>query len=205
MPDDLTELDVRLRREAKALLSDRWLLALFAEYGTVHLSGSYALQLMTWRDLDIYMEAPNITVDEYFELGRQIYRLLTPKKMHFNDHRENLLEGGIKGLYWGLYLGDERKGAWKIDLWTFDSATCRNRLMHNEGIRNRLTPETRTAILEIKSLLWTHPEYRRSLASQMIYNAVLDAGVRDIEAFGVYVGDKLYAFVVEVRYVSSYF
>jgi hypothetical protein len=65
---------------------------------------------------------------------------LTPQKMHFNDHRENPLEGGIKGLYWGMYLGDERKGVWKIDLWTFDSAVCRNRLMHNEGIRNRLTP-----------------------------------------------------------------
>ena len=62
--------------------------------------------------------------------------------------------------------------------------------MHNEGIRNRLTPETRTSILEIKSLLWNHPEYRKPITSQMIYDAVLDAGVRDIEAFWVYVGDK---------------
>ena len=101
MPDDLTEQDVRLRREANALLTDGGLVALLAEYGTVHLSGSYALQLMTWRDLDIYMEAPDITVDEYFELGRRIYSLLTPRKMHFNDHRNNPLEDGIKGLYWG--------------------------------------------------------------------------------------------------------
>ena len=73
MPDDLTEQDVRLRREANALLTDGGLVALLAEYGTVHLSGSYALQLMTWRDLDIYMEAPNVSVDAYFDLGRRIY------------------------------------------------------------------------------------------------------------------------------------
>jgi len=190
MSSDLRQQDVRLRQEANTLLTDRGLLALLADYGKVHLSGSYALQLMSWRDLDIYMEAPNITADDYFELGRRIYGLLTPFKMHFNDHREHPLDGGIKGLYWGLYLGDVTREAWKIDLWTFDSATCRNRLIHNEGIRKRLTPETRTAILEIKSQLWNHPEYRKTLTSQMIYDAVLDSGIRDIEAFWGYVGDR---------------
>ena len=71
MSDNLIHQDAYLRREANTLLADRG--PLLAEYGTVHLSGSYALQLMTWRDLDIYMEAPNVSVDAYFDLGRRIY------------------------------------------------------------------------------------------------------------------------------------
>lgn len=188
MSDDAIIQDARLRKEANVLLTEKGLLALLADYGTVHVSGSYALQLMTWRDLDIYMEAPDITADACFELGRALYDLMSPWKMHFNDHRGRPLEGGIEGLYWGLYLGDVSKGAWKIDLWMLDADACRNRLMQNDRIRNRLTPETRTAILNIKSQLWNHPEYRKSLTSQMIYDAVLEHGIRDLDGFHAHIG-----------------
>jgi hypothetical protein len=47
--------DVAIRAEADAFLERHRVLDLLRCYGTPHISGSYAMQLMTWRDLDIYL------------------------------------------------------------------------------------------------------------------------------------------------------
>ncbi|MCU0727607.1 MAG: hypothetical protein MUE73_17755 [Planctomycetes bacterium] len=47
-------------------------------------------------------------------------------------------------------------------------------------IAARLTPETRKAILRVKGVLCTHPEYRRRFRSTDIYEAVLSGGVRTV-------------------------
>lgn len=48
------ETDQELRAEADRLLASG-LPALLADYGEVHIVGSYALRLMVWRDLDIHL------------------------------------------------------------------------------------------------------------------------------------------------------
>jgi hypothetical protein len=37
--------------------------------------------------------------------------------MHFRDESTAGTPGLPCGFYWGIYLGDERSGAWKIDIW----------------------------------------------------------------------------------------
>ena len=56
MTQDLIQRDKILRQEADDLLGSKDLRELLEEYGIPHITGSYALQLMTWRDLDIYLE-----------------------------------------------------------------------------------------------------------------------------------------------------
>jgi hypothetical protein len=84
MADALISQDAALRAEADDLLARTGLQDLLGRSGTVHLSGSYALRLMTWRDLDIYLDAPGMTVAEFFALGSRITELLDPWKMFFN-------------------------------------------------------------------------------------------------------------------------
>ncbi|MBN2047423.1 MAG: hypothetical protein JW750_06240, partial [Anaerolineaceae bacterium] len=48
------------------------------------------------------------------------------------------------------------------------------------------TPETRLAILRLKTALMNHPAYRRRFFSTDLYHAVLDEGVRTLEAFQTY-------------------
>ena len=156
---------------------------LLAAFGEVHVIGSHALRLMTWRDLDIHVVREDVHPTAFFELGGAIAALLTPHRMHYRDETVEQTPGLPRGLYWGVYLGDERKGAWKIDIWTSTRANFEPVKRYGDRMLERLTPSTREAILAVKSACWQHPDYRRGFSSADIYAAVLDHGVKDAERF----------------------
>jgi hypothetical protein len=173
-PDELLQLDRDLRAEAAPLLDK--LRALFP----FHIIGSYALELMVWRDLDLLLRAPSVTVDEFFELGRRITATLSPWKAFFTDDRR-ATPPAPRGLYWGIRLGDVSQGAWKIDLWWLDPTQTKKRLAQRNALQRRLTPSNRVTILRLKSQLWRDPRYRKEITSQDIYDAVLDRGIQSLE------------------------
>ena len=176
-----------LRAEADAMLG-AGLRAVLANYGEVHVLGSYALGLMTWRDLDIHLVQQSLELTRHFELGARLAELLGAAKMNFRDNRAAGDPNLPPGLYWGVYLGDERRGAWKLDVWGLERAAFEPRLAELERLRNRLSPTARERILDIKSAVWSHPEYRRAFTSRDIYTAVLEHDVRDVAAFWEYLG-----------------
>ena len=175
-------LNDEIRAEADRLL-DSGLRTLLAESGEVHIVGSYALGLMTWRDLDIHIvqEAPHL--ETFFHFGGRIAALLHPHRMHFRDESRIRTPDLPQGFYWGVYLGDERRGAWKIDIWQTKRDSFEPVRQFGEHIAARLDAASRQAILAIKQRCWTHPQYRRGFTSADVYSAVLDRGVRDISAF----------------------
>lgn len=183
----MTQSDAALRREADGLL-DSGLRDTIATYGEVHVIGSYQLRLMTWRDLDIHVVRDSHDVAAFFELGGAIAALLQPHRMHFRDERHVATAGLPRGLYWGVYLGDERAGAWKVDIWSTDRAGFEEVRRHGERLAARLSEASRETILAIKSACWRHPEYRRAFGSADIYAAVLDHGIGDVEGFWRFVG-----------------
>jgi hypothetical protein len=183
MMNEFVAVDEMLRAEADALLHERGLQELIEQYAPIHITGSYTLHLMVWRDLDIAMDAPAISVPEFFDLGKRITTLLSPWKMFFTNNRDN--DGGRypRGLYWGIRMGDLKRGAWKIDLWAFDSDECRAKVRECEALKSRLNNENRLTILRLKSQLWDKPQYRDTITSQKIYEAVLDRGVGTVDEF----------------------
>jgi hypothetical protein len=174
--------DAELRAEADRILTSG-LRDLLETFGEVHVTGSYALELMTWRDLDIHVVREDLDCRAFFALGGEIAALLQPHRMHYRDETIEQTPGLPPGLYWGIYRGDERKGAWKIDIWASSGASFEPAKRYCDRILERLTPEARDAILAIKSACWQHPEYRRGFSSADIYEAVLDHGVKDAERF----------------------
>ncbi len=154
-------------------------------YGEVHVVGSYALGLMAWRDLDIHVVRETPDLEAFFALGARISSILRPPRMQFRDERVAATEGLPRGLYWSVYLGDERAGAWKIDVWATDRSGFGPSREFAERISARLDADTREAILAIKQACWRHPEYRRGFTSADIYAAVLDRGVRTLRAFWI--------------------
>jgi hypothetical protein len=191
MSDDLIILNEQLRAEADDVLDNKGLRKILDRYGTVHVTGSYSLGLMTWRDLDIYLENENLTVQNFFELGKEIVSLLYPVKMSFRNETIGKTKGLPLGLYWGIYLGDEKKGSWKIDLWGLSSKECEQRLEFCNRIAEKITPHSRMKILEIKSRCWMDPLYRKFYTSNDIYTGVLEKHVHDVESFKLYLQDKL--------------
>jgi hypothetical protein len=155
-------------------------------YGLVHVSGSYALNLLVWRDLDIYLVTAGLPLSEFFHLGGQIADLLTPTRMHFRNERVAKTEGLPEGWYWGIYLGNERKGAWKIDVWAVNPAQFMVLDGFRKNVESRLTTSARRKILETKAQCWMKPGYRRTFSSRDIYEAVLGGDVDDLSSFEAY-------------------
>ncbi|HEX6995383.1 MAG TPA: hypothetical protein VF339_14690 [Gammaproteobacteria bacterium] len=181
----MLQAEAALRAEADRLMASG-LLDVLTSYGSVHVVGSYMMRLMAWRDLDIHLVPDTMDRRTFFTLGGRIASLLSAKRMHYRDE----VGGGESrlpdGLYWGVYLGDERKGAWKIDIWATRPEGLDRVRRYCEAIVERLTESRRVTILTIKSDCWAHPEYRRSFSSEDIYTAVLDHGVEDVGEFWRY-------------------
>ena len=185
-----SELNSIIKKEADVLLFEKGLFDTLGFFGTPHVSGSYSLELMTWRDLDIYLEVENISVTHFFELGGRICSALIPSKMNFRNELLAKTKGLPSGLYWGIYLGNERAGAWKIDVWAVEPRECRRLIGYCDKVKNALTPETILMIMDIKSHCWKDPEYRKLYTSIDIYTAVLDYGVIDLGGFKNYLRNK---------------
>ena len=190
MIDELNHINEVIHKEADEILYKKDLLSILKKFGAPHITGSYSLNLMTWRDLDIYLETEKITEEDFFILGKEINNALAPVKMSYRNERIVQTEGLPVGLYWGIYLGNERKGAWKIDLWAVDSKECRQRLKFCDDIAAQLTPASRELIMGIKSECWQDPEYRRSYSSKDIYEAVFKGQVKNASEFKEFLSRK---------------
>lgn len=184
--DSLTALNDRIHEEADNILYKLGLIDILNKWGIPHITGSYALRLMTWRDLDIYLETDTMTEAEFFILGKTIEAALKPVKMSYRNERIARTKGLPCGLYWGVYLGNERNGAWKIDVWAVDAKECNRLLNYSTNLESKLDSLTRMQILAIKSQCWKDPEYRRSYTSKDIYEAVLEKDITTIEGFRDY-------------------
>src|SRR5215212_10654138 len=160
----MTTQSKEIRSEADDLLRSG-LQTILARHGDVHIVGSYALGLMTWRDLDIHVVRQELDVTAFFDLGGEIARVLKPHRMHFRDESVVGTPGLPSGLYWGIYLGDERNGAWKIDIWQTNQQAFDLVRRFGEDLAARLNDTSRAVILEIKSACWRHPQYRREFSS----------------------------------------
>jgi hypothetical protein len=183
------EVDRALRAEADQLLGGG-LYDTLASYGTVHVVGSYALELMVWRDLDIHLVPEELDREAFFELGGRIAEILTPHRMQFRDERDVRTDGLPAGFYWGVYLGDERAGAWKLDLWATDERGLNRVQTYCHSIRQRLSPQARDRILKIKGECWQQPGYRKRFGSADVYEAVLEHGVEDVAGFQHFLGER---------------
>jgi hypothetical protein len=175
-----------IKKEADSLLYQQGLYSLLNDFGKVHVSGSYYLDLMVWRDLDIYLEVEAPSIESFFVLGSKLCQRLQPTKMHFRNELLAKTAGLPNGLYWGTYLGNEKQSSWKIDLWAVDPTECNRLLGYCEKIKERLSPECSTTIMKIKSQCWNDPGYRRNFTSTDIYTAVIDNGIKDMNGFKVY-------------------
>jgi hypothetical protein len=186
MGHPLLQLNTTIKKEAEEILYQKGLHQVLNSFGKPHVSGSYSLDLMTWRDLDIYLEAEHLSQTDFFKLGGEISGLLQPVKMSFRNELIAKTHGLPAGIYWGVYLGNEREGAWKIDIWAVDSSEYKRLNQYCESIKQKLTPETTLQILEIKSKCWQDPAYRRAYSSTDIYNAVFENDVTSLQQFRTY-------------------
>lgn len=179
MEENLLTFSANIKKEAENLLYKRGLVPLVKEYGEVILTGSYTIDLMLKKDLDISVVNPELTLKEFFDLGYKLTEKFNPSSVFFRDTSIKQLFGRPdNSLYWGLVFED-----WKIDLWVVPEFVAANSKEYVQKIVDHLTPEKREIILSIKEKYINDPNYRQYFSSKEIYNAVLFHNVLDIKSF----------------------
>jgi hypothetical protein len=181
-----------LRREADEMLAQSSIGAILGKDG-YQAVGSYVMRTMTWRDLDFERyEEPDW--QRHWEVATQLAHTGWCVRLQGIDvYREAWPDAQPNfGFYWGLRVADPRRAGsaspgdptvWKLDVWT-----ARPEEFAPAGLRRRtwaslMTEETRSHILAIKEAVCTAPEYRKSLLSVHIYEAVLEQGLHGLEEF----------------------
>ena len=180
-----------LRREATELLDKEGLLSMLKAVGTTQVIGSYALDTMTWPDIDISMNLPDAqNVEVFFELAKSIATKFEITKMSYSNHYIRNFPGFDHGLYWGIllrYAGRE----WKVDLWGYNDTDYQRHITEANELSCQLQQADHLAILRIKHVICQHPEYRGNVYNSMaIYRAVLEDKVESVDAFKTWLEKK---------------
>lgn len=195
MINDLLLQQDELQKEAGRIIAELNLEQILGECGKVCWVGSYPLGLMAWKDIDVEVRTANASREI---VAVVVSKLATKfnKRIGFTllDNREGTIDLP-HGLYIGVkYFGnlenvkvaaDVEDKVWKIDIWFLDEAQIAGREKTKE-IKDKLAPDLREIILQIKQSVWDNQKYRRSFSSVDIYDAVLDNRVKTLEEFEAY-------------------
>jgi hypothetical protein len=189
MADLLKEQD-KLRKQALAVIEKLDLNNILSKYGQFSLVGSIKYGLMTWRDIDVDLEMQTDPTDsEYWEIVKTFFSFPKVKSVTLVDNRKQVEMNRPKSMYLGIKYEDNENNIWKIDI----------RLLAKESIaadkvtqliEDKITGESRLAILQIKSQLHDNPKYHKVFSSADIYEAVLLSDVKDLSDFGEYLSKK---------------
>lgn len=183
-----------LQKEAVEILDKLNLLDFLSKLGNAKIVGSFALGLMTWKDIDIDLTVDELKENNYFQAVQYLFSNPEVKRLILSDNRilsEKLKAQGIPGsMYLGVFAKGKEDSEWKIDIRFVKDSLVRAE-KYIEEIQNKLNDENREIILEIKSEICAHPKYiNKEIFGVDVYDAVLDAGVKNFDDFKKYLEDK---------------
>ena len=169
-----------IREKADALLQRTELMDVLAPYGAV-IVGSYAMDLMTWNDLDIYVDSARLDAEAWQDLTCAAVHALQPTRLDgFTD--------APKGVF---FFGAETEAdgeRWNIDIWAKTAAEIADARAKNAAMQARFAadPAAKAAMIAIKQALIARKMYgfdkgKVHFHSPEIYAAVLDRGIRCVE------------------------
>ena len=178
----LFAIDTKLRTEADQLLKQSGIGEILVNEGFKP-SGSYIMKTMTWRDLDFERIDANPDWEQHWALGQKLARTGWIWGFRCID-AYNAPDREDVGLYWGLQVTNPLGGdTWKIDLWTLRFKELDRESPKRDLWESKLTEDSRYKILSIKEAVWNLPNYRKSLLSVHIYEAVLENNINNIDEF----------------------
>jgi hypothetical protein len=177
----LQALDEGLRAEADQMLADSDLGPIISRAGFVAV-GSYTTRTMTWRDLDFERVAESPDWEQHWAVGKELATSGWVWRFSCVDAYRDPRGHHDSGFYWGLRASNPLGGPiWKLDLWT--ARRSEFALDKREKWNRLLTEENRLHILAIKAALCDTSEYRESVFSIQVYEAVLENNIRGLEEF----------------------
>ena len=171
-----------LINEADQLLYDYGLLQALNQIGTPYIIGSYKMDLMVARDLDIDITNENMSLDQLYQLTDYIIKTFKPT---WYEAKEAVDDQGKKIWFHGfetMLLGE----LWNVDLWFFDSPTIMKALSQCDDVIDKVAKNNhyKDRILSIKRDLIDQGLYFSNPHNGMdVYDAVINKGVTCLQEF----------------------
>jgi len=182
-----------LQAEAQQVIVELNLHSLLSQVGRPEQIGSSIAGLMVWRDLDFNILCPYPSLDSIFATMRPL--LIHPRvtTLHYHNDTGKYARAELRGderYYFVVHYENKAGNEWKIDLSFWLSDAPRTQLAYIEYLTQKMTKETRLAILWIKDVWRHHTTYPYQIGGTDIYDAVLEHGVRTPEQFRSYLLER---------------
>ena len=169
------------KNNADKLLYDFGLLNELKNYGTPYIVGSYAMDLMAWNDLDIYVSSESMSTEKLYELTSFILRTLSPV---WYEAKKEVSDG--KTVWFHGFETEMLGELCNVDIWFFDSDTITKALDFSKNIKQKLlvNPELKAIVINIKQSLIENEQYGFDKFSSMdVYKAVFEDNIRSYKEF----------------------
>lgn len=148
---------------------------------------------MVWRDIDFNVLCSERSLRRVVETIQPLLTNPRVTKFLYTNESEGHTPAELQGderYYFVTYYEMATGHEWKIDIAFWLSDTPRAQLAHLQYLAERLTDETRLAILWIKEI-WHHfPSYPYHVGGTDIGDAVLEHGVRTPTQFRGYLLER---------------
>lgn len=171
-----------LQLQADAVLNRLQLPSLVEEIGKLYFTGSYALKLMTWNDIDM-----QIALKDGLTPSTALMRLLDAfvHANHFVKAQIINFSGEYKphwprGYCLCLKMNfPDLGGIWKFDVWVLEKNDLEKNQALVQKLKNALTEETRILILQMKNELMKQSGRVPKMGSHWLYQAILIQDLRE--------------------------
>lgn len=180
---DYSQEQKNLKNKAEEILKDLDLIKHLQKYGEVNFVGSYALNLIVKKDIDIVVTS-SMDYQDFLEFVNYLFPLSNVYNLYLQDFRKSIHPERPQGIYCGIQYLVKPDIFWKIDVWFLPKeGNGAKKLV--DWVKERLTDENRKIILKIKNEM-LETKHGKEISGMDVYKAVLEHKVTDLEGFRVY-------------------
>ncbi len=175
---DILEIEKHTQLLGREILEETPLITEWESIGArVHLVGSMKTGLIIKKDIDMHIYTDKLSIAESFTVMKQLAAKMQLKEIQYI----NGINTEEECIEWHALYEDKHSYLWKFDMIHIRSGSKYDGVVEKvtEAIANRLTPETRKAILQIK---YDTPE-GINIPGIEIYHAVFTGNVRSYKEF----------------------
>lgn len=179
---DILELALHNQQTAWKILEHTGIIPAWERIGaTVHLVGSLKSGLLAKsKDIDLHIYTDKLDIAESFSVIQELAERLSLKEVQY----KNLIQTEEECIEWHALYEDEKLNSWKFDMIHIRRNSKYDGVVENvtTAIMNRLTPEIKKTILQIK---FDVPD-GVMIPGIEIYHAVFTGGIRSYEELEQY-------------------
>jgi len=174
---NLLEKQKELHDEGSRLLAKGDIISILEKYGTIEVGGSYAYELLSYRDIDLGVISESLTKEKFGEMVGALVTLPSIAKIKTSDRVQYAQRAGGPQGYWigATYVFEDQ--TWNFDIWYQKAAWQIDETEKWKELLSELTAEQRTAVLELKEALRAQDKYGvgKQYQSVDVYKTVLDS------------------------------